>query len=102
MLGWTVLCLLGYLAADPLIAWLKVAVLGVVDNGQGLAEAVGGEAAGAAVQALKSSGLAGQLLNLAEMIVKPVIVAIWLIGMIALAALRFIASFAMRVLRSRG
>ncbi|MBW0368343.1 hypothetical protein [Ensifer adhaerens] len=99
VIGWTALCLLGYLAADPLIAWLKVAVLGVVDSGQGLAEAVGGKVAGETVQLLKSNGIAGQALGLAEMIAKPAILAVWFLGIVVLAVLPAGLSFALRVIR---
>lgn len=99
VIGWTALCLLGYLAADPLIAWLKVTVLGVVDSGQGLAEAVGGKVAGETVQLLKSSGIAGQALGLAEMIAKPAILAVWFLGIVVLAVLPAGLSFALRVIR---
>ena len=99
MIGWTGLCLLGYLAADPLIAWLKVTVLGIVDNGQGLAEAVGGKVAGETVQVLKSSGIVGQTIGIAETIAKPAILAIWFLGIVALTVLPVIFSFASRLFR---
>lgn len=99
MIGWTALCLLGYLAADPLVAWLKVTVLGVVDSGQGLAEAVGGKVAGETVQLLKSSGIAGQIFGFAEMIAKPAILTVWFLGIVMLTILSAVVSFALRIIR---
>ena len=99
MIGWTGLCLLGYLAVDPLITWLKVIVLGVVDGGQGLAEAVGGKVAGETVQLLKSSGIAGQILGFAEMVAKPTILGIWFLGIVVLTVLPAVVSFALRIVR---
>lgn len=99
MIGWTALCLLGYLAADPLIAWLKVTVLGVVDSGQGLAEAVGGKVAGETVQLIKSSGIAGQVLGFAELIAKPAIFAVWFLGIVVMAVLPAVLSLALRIIR---
>ncbi|MFC6448367.1 hypothetical protein [Shinella zoogloeoides] len=101
LIGWTGLSWLGYLAADPLIAWLKATVLGAIDGGEGVAEAVGGKAAGDAVQVLNSSGIAGQMLNFAGMIAKPAIFAIWFLGIVVLTLAPIIASVAIRFLSNR-
>lgn len=98
MAVWTMLCLLGYLTADPLIAWLKAATLGVVDNGQGLAEAVGGKVAGETMQVIKSSGIVGQTLGILEMIAKPAIAAVWFLGLVILAVLPVVASRVLRII----
>lgn len=101
MVAWTALCGFGYLIADPLLAWLGAVTNTVVENGQGLAETFGGKLAGDAVKALDSSSLLDQLLAAAVLIVKPAIIFIWILGLVALLLLPKIARVAGNLLRRR-
>ena len=97
MAVWTLLAWLAYASTDPILAWLTATVSGVVENGQGVAEVLGGRPAGEAVRALDASGLAGQLLELVRIVAKPAIIALWGLGIAVLAALPVLASVVRRV-----
>ncbi len=97
MAVWTLFAWLAYAATDPVLAWLTATVSGVVENGQGVAEALGGRPAGEAVRALDASGLAGQLLELVRIVAKPAIIALWGLGIAVLTGLPILASVVRRV-----
>ncbi|MBX3532547.1 MAG: hypothetical protein KF849_18260 [Rhizobiaceae bacterium] len=97
MAVWTLLAWLAYASTDPILAWLTATVSGVVENGQGVAEVLGGRPAGEAVRALDASGLVGQLLELVRIVAKPAIIALWGLGIAVLAALPVLASVVRRV-----
>lgn len=101
MVGWSLLSGLGYMLADPVLSWLGAVATGVVQNGQGVAEAYGGKAAGEAVKALDSSGVMGQILAAAQTILKPAIIVVWGLGMLLLATLPKLAGAAGRLLGRR-
>ncbi|WP_198672091.1 hypothetical protein [Pseudogemmobacter bohemicus] len=94
---WSLLAWVGYSLADPLLAWLGAAVLGVAEGGRGLAVAVGGQPAGAAMDMVNAGGLAAQAMALLQLLVKPAIVLIWLLGIVALLALPFLLPLARRL-----
>lgn len=95
---WSLMAWIGYNAADPVVAWLGSIVLGVIENGQGVAEAFGGKPAGEVVKALDGGGLAGQILALVQIIIKPAIVVIWALGIVALMMLPLLASLGRRII----
>lgn len=97
MAVWSLLAWIGYSLADPLLAWLGTTVLGVAESGRGLAVAVGGQPAGAALDIVNAGGLATQALALLQLLVKPAIVLIWLVGMMVLMALPFLLPLARRL-----
>ena len=99
MAVWTLFAWLAYAATDPVLAWLTATVSGVVENGQGVAEALGGRPAGEAVRALDASGLASQLLELVRIVAKPAIIALWGLGIAVLTGLPILASVVRRVVR---
>ncbi|MBE7185975.1 MAG: hypothetical protein INR68_16380 [Methylobacterium mesophilicum] len=101
MAVWSLLAWFGYMAADPLLVWLGSALGVVVESSQGVAEAFGGKPAGEVFGALNAGGAGAQILAVASLILKPAIVVIWALGMVALAVLPTLASVAGRLLGRR-
>lgn len=101
MIGWSALALFAYVVADPVLAWFGASLTGALANGQGVVEALGGKAAGEAVKALEAGGIAGQILTLAQAVAKPVIVIVWGLGMVLLAAAPSLLLIVGRLLKAR-
>lgn len=87
MLVWSLLAWLLYQFTDPVLAWLAVALDVVVDQGQGAAKVFGNRPAGEILAAIDANTLPGQLLPMLKGAGKSIVVAIWIVGMLALAAL---------------
>lgn len=102
MAGWSGLAWLGYAMSDPILAWTAGVATIVVDGGSGVAETLGGKEAGQAVKLVSSSGFVAQAQALLSMILKPLIVIAWGLGMLALFMLPLLITFASRIMgRSR-
>lgn len=87
MLVWSVLAWLLYQFTDPVLAWLAVALDVVVDQGQGAAKTLGNKPAADILAAIDANTLPGQLLAMMKAAGKSIVVVIWIVGMLALAAL---------------
>ncbi|MBB3965403.1 hypothetical protein [Rhizobium metallidurans] len=97
MAGWSSVAWVGYVMADPILAWAAGAATTVVDGGAGVAETWGGKQAGETVKLVGSSGFISQAYGLASMIVKPLIVIVWGLGMVALFMLPMLAMILGRI-----
>ncbi|WP_306225066.1 hypothetical protein [Bosea beijingensis] len=101
MAAWSLFAWFAYSLADPVLAWLSTSAPALVDSGRGAVESYGGKAAGDALKTLDMGGLAGQAIALLKLVVKPAIVVIWVLGMVALAVLPMLMSAVRRLFGSR-
>jgi len=84
---WSLFAWIGYVLVDPVLGWVAVSAGLLLDTGEGLANATGmGEDIGALIANLDVGGLSGQALALLRVILKPAIIAVWALGVLALIA----------------
>lgn len=101
MAAWSLFAWFAYSLADPVLAWLTTSAPALIDGGRGAVESYGGKAAGDALKTLDMGGLAGQAVALLKVVIKPAIVVLWALGMVALAVLPMLMSVAKRLFGSR-
>ena len=82
---WSLLAWTAYALVDPVLNWVAANAGFVLDSGRGLATGVGKEAADVA-QNINASGFLGQAAIFLKAILKPLIIVVWAIGILALLA----------------
>lgn len=93
LLVWSLLAWTAYAFAESLIGWVAANAGLVVESGKNLATATGvGKEATSVVDGLNLGGLVGQALALLRVVVKPAIVVVWAMGVVALLAAPLILS----------
>lgn len=101
LVGWSLLAWVGYILVDPVLGWVASNGGVLLDSGKGLAVAAGGKEVGNAVSGLDVSGLFGQLIALLQVILKPAIVVVWVLGALALFTVPWLLPRVGRLLSTR-
>lgn len=87
MVAWSLVVWVAYSMIDPVLGWLAASAPNLMNVGKEAAIAAGGKPAGDLLQALNADGLFSQIVRLLQVIAKPLLIAIWLMGMAVLAFL---------------
>lgn len=87
---WSLLAWIGYSLVDPVLGWVASSAGLLVDGVKAIATATGGKAAGTILDNVNVSGFLGQIIALLGVALKPIIVVVWAIGALVLAAARYL------------
>ncbi|PZU85473.1 MAG: hypothetical protein DI528_11945 [Shinella sp.] len=101
MVAWSLVIWLAYIMVDPVLGWFAASLPNLMDIGKDAAVAAGGKPAGDILQTLGAEGLFTQIVRLLQLVAKPLLIAIWLMGMAALALLPAGVSLVARLLSKR-
>lgn len=88
LLAWTVIIYVGYIAVDIVLSWLKTSGVAMLQAGKDAGSAIGvGKEVGVAIDSLRSTGLFDQAVSLLRVILKPAVIAVWLLGALIIVLL---------------
>lgn len=89
---WSLIALVAFLLADPVLAWLSAAMGVALSTGKDAASVLGaGEIAGILVDSANATGLPELAMNLLNLLAKPAIVVVWLLGVVVMLILPALA-----------
>lgn len=88
---WSLLAWIAYSLVDPALGWLAASASLLVDGGKSIATATGGKEVSIILANINvSGGFWRQAIAFLEVVLKPVIIIVWAIGALILAAASFI------------